>query len=249
MIVTGGSSEQRAWAWKVMRASNLDLADIDAKHGIEVIFTADIEGAAGTAALNGVVVVDSKPEMGFNAWGSEILAHEFAHLDWHGLGLYRWQSWSELVGPSDGKDWYHNSTESYAEHAKLYSWPPEYLSMDRVRSNLTTLTRQEWETWRYGFKDIAREDTELRRAAWWAKDTGLVKGYEDGTLGPYQPLLRRHVALIVERTGGSLGWDDYAPATRGEVRDAIPGMEWREDRWDETLTRSQLLRLMYRRMQ
>src|SRR5665811_1831345 len=207
--VEGGTAEQQAWAWKVMQASNLDLEGIDAAIGIEVIFTADI-AAPGLAYSNGKVLVDPQYPVGFDTFGSEVLAHEFSHMDWHGLGLNRWQSWAELVG-GDGSDWWHNYGESYAEHAKLYSWPPEYLSVDRIRSDLTTLTRQEWETWRYGFSDIAREDPELRKAAWWAKDNGILQGYEDGTLGPYEPLLRRHVALIVERwRGESLGWtQDY----------------------------------------
>lgn len=99
------------------------------------------------------------------------------------------------------------------------------------------------------FSDIERsEDEELWQASWYAKDEGFVEGYEDGTLGPYEPLLRRHVALIAMRADIiSPPWrTDYTEATRGEVRDVFEDFTWKEERWPEPLLRSQLIRLLWR---
>ena len=76
----------------------------------------------------------------------------------------------------------------------------------------------------------------------------ILQGYLDGTLGPYQPLLRRHVALICERARleCALSVYDYTPATRADVRDSILGLTWLEERWEEGITRGQLARLIWR---
>lgn len=151
----------------------------------------------------------------------------------------------------------NNPAESYAEHARMYAWPSEYYATEGIRSNLSTLTHDEWWKWRNQaaerpmprpFLDVIRsDDEELWQAAWYTKDEGLLEGYEDGTLGPYEPLLRRHVALVAERAGlDAPPWTmDYTPATRGEVRDVFD-FEWKEERWNELLLRSQLLRLIWR---
>jgi len=98
------------------------------------------------------------------------------------------------------------------------------------------------------FWDLAGEDDELLLAANYAKAAGIIVGYEDGSLGPYQPLLKRHVALVCERAGltCSLSPDDYTPALRSDVRDSIPGLTWLDERWDEPVTRGQLVRLIWR---
>lgn len=99
------------------------------------------------------------------------------------------------------------------------------------------------------FIDLDHVDEELREAAGYAWLIGAVRGYPDRTLRPETALLRRHVALVCERLGllCSFAADDYRVALRGDVRDAIPGLEWREERWDEPLTRGQLVRLIYRK--
>ncbi len=96
--------------------------------------------------------------------------------------------------------------------------------------------------------DVWRDDLELQQASWWAIREGVFWGRLDNTFGPSEPVLMRHVALITARLGlASPPWRDaYAPATRGQVRDAIPGLTWKEERWDESLTRSQLMRLLFR---
>lgn len=96
--------------------------------------------------------------------------------------------------------------------------------------------------------DIPRDDTELMAASIWALGHGIWLGYSDGTFGPWAPVLKRHVALVAQRAGlDAPPWEnDYGAVSRAEVRDSIPGLTWLEQRWDEQLSRSQLLRLMFR---
>lgn len=81
---------------------------------------------------------------------------------------------------------------------------------------------------------------------------GWLRGYPDGTFKPWSTLTKRHVSLVAGRLG--LVTDprvdfnhDYSPATRGWVRDFIPGLKWDSERWDETLTRYQFVLLLARR--
>ena len=99
------------------------------------------------------------------------------------------------------------------------------------------------------FPDVSRDDSELWEAAWWASDAGFIFGFHDGTFGPYLPLTHRQLATIVDRwIGLSLtGYmSDWSPVTRAETRAALPNLTWNEDRGTEPLTRSQLVRLMWR---
>jgi len=102
----------------------------------------------------------------------------------------------------------------------------------------------------YPFADVDRSDAELYAAACYVKDEGIFEGYANGYLGPWDPMTHRQVALILERTGKTApgSWlGDYGPASRGEVMDAFPGLEWNDpQRRDEPIVRSQLVRLIYR---
>lgn len=98
-------------------------------------------------------------------------------------------------------------------------------------------------------------DFELYHSVWYGKQHSLVEGYPDRTFRPGGRLLKRHVWLICSRAqmmGSPIGsppssWSSsYTTATRGDVRDTIPGLEFNSTRWDEVLTRSQLLRLILR---
>lgn len=98
------------------------------------------------------------------------------------------------------------------------------------------------------FTDVSRSDAELWAAAAYVKSVGYFQGY-NGALGCWQPMTRRHVALVLKRAGlGSRpNWEqDYRPATRGEVMAAFPGLEWKEGRTGERILRSQVVRLLYR---
>jgi len=108
------------------------------------------------------------------------------------------------------------------------------------------------------FPDVSpiTEDFEIYHAAWFARHKSLMQGYPDGLLRPYRNLLKRHVWLICDRAknmGYPIGsppaswYYSYSNATRGEVREAVPGLDWDSDRVEEVLTRSQLLRLILRK--
>ncbi|GAB4247718.1 MAG: hypothetical protein Kow00129_08290 [Thermoleophilia bacterium] len=99
------------------------------------------------------------------------------------------------------------------------------------------------------FTDVYRSDLELWEAAKYVKSKGYFRGYASGALGCWDPMTRRHVALLLKRAGlGSRpSWEqDYRPATRGEVMQAFPGLEWKSGRTTEKLLRSQMVRLLYR---
>ena len=99
------------------------------------------------------------------------------------------------------------------------------------------------------FSDVTKDDPELWEAASYVKREGLFEGYASGSLGCWDPMTHRHVALVLERAGlGSRAeWlQDDTPATRGEVMEAFPGLSWNSGREGEPVMRSQLVRLLYR---
>lgn len=225
----------------------------------------------GVAYSFGHIVMDS--DLTEEYYLGETTGHELAHLDWYTLGIEAWVAWRILVGPGDPSIWLMSPAESYAEHARLYAWAPKWYTSENIRSDLPTLTYGEWWSWRdqqdevpvptttttappvtttttvqgNPFPDVNHSDEELWQAAWFARNEGLIMGFSDGRLGAFEPLLRRHVALVAGRAGVDVfDWvTDYGPATRGEVRDTFK-FEWKEERWDEPLLRSQLLRLLWR---
>lgn len=99
------------------------------------------------------------------------------------------------------------------------------------------------------FTDVTKNDPELWDAAAYVKRAGLFEGYPSGALGCWEPMTRRHVALVLQRAG--LGarpdWEaDFRGASRGEVMQAFPGLTWDSGREDEPVLRSQMVRLLYR---
>jgi C1A family cysteine protease len=80
-------------------------------------------------------------------------------------------------------------------------------------------------------------------------NSGLIKGFPDGTVKPWDNLLRRHVALVMQRLNMTIDTsllEDYAETTRGWVRDSFPFLVWNEERWDEPLSRYQFVLLLAR---
>jgi len=99
------------------------------------------------------------------------------------------------------------------------------------------------------FSDVTKDDPELWEAASYVKRGGLFEGYPSGSLGCWDPMTHRHIALVLRRAGlGSRAdWEqDYNMATRGEVMAAFPGLDWNTGRATELAMRSQLVRLLYR---
>lgn len=99
------------------------------------------------------------------------------------------------------------------------------------------------------FSDVTTDDLELWEAASYVKREGLFEGYASGSLGCWDPMTHRHIALVLERAGlGSRAdWEqDFTLTTRGEVMAAFPGLDWNSGRASERVMRSQLVRLLYR---
>jgi hypothetical protein len=192
-----------------------------------------------------------------SAYG-EIAAHEWSHQIWYAMGPVWKHKWTALctegIEGYDSTAWYTMPAENFAECMKVALFPHEYLSLTYPRTHLNVIspedTREFVDLWRWQrntFADLNAEDDELRAAAGYLREKGVIEGYRDGTFGVYQPLLRRHVTLICQRAGlPAPDWiEDYTPATRADVRDAIP-LTWLEERWGEGITRGQLARLLWR---
>jgi|LSQX01.2.fsa_nt_gb hypothetical protein len=204
----------------------------------------------------------------------QVVMHEAAHarvaFPWFyhrpaGGGIYdcyALEAWRELIGVyGDVNDWMQSPVESHAEWFRVTYLAPSLQANPVPLSALPEPPRgvldvrafhEEWcapateipITW----GDIPTDDEELMAAAYWSWNKGLLVGYPDGDFHPWDPVLERHVALVADRAGlPAPDWFElYGIATRGEVAAGIPGLQWREERFEEPLTRSQLLRLIYR---
>lgn len=211
-------------------------------------------------------------------WLREVAIHEAAHtrvmFRWFdltpaGVGIYETPAllaWEALTSVGSYNNWYYNPVEHHAEWFRITYYPPNLQATPTARTVLVAPPNGVEDviafhnTWcpKEGepqppaslpaWPDIPADDAELVAASIWAHGWGIFEGYEDGTFGPWNSMVRRHVCLV----SGRLGYyppewmNDYTVATRGEVRDNIPNLKWEEERWEEPITRSQLLRLMYR---
>lgn len=174
---------------------------------------------------------------------------------------YALEAWRDLIGAEgDLNNWYMNPVESHAEWFRVTYLDPALQYYAQPRTQLpappggtadVAAFHAQWcqpQVPSVPWSDIPTDDQELVVASNWAYEEGIFQGYGDGTFGVYDPMLRRHVALVAERVGLTPpDWfNDYSVATRGDVAAGIPGLTWFEERWDESITRSQVLRLMYR---
>lgn len=260
LTVQGGTEDQRAYTQEVIEACSLDWQWSDERMGgVDVALEPhhepywDIEALTAGLAWPGYICADSRYT---GRTLGEIVSHEWSHQIWYGVPAGMRSEWKAMVGPGDSSSWYTSPAEAFAECMRVALWPSDYWFTDYPRTNLAApsvdycrdfIALYRWSV-ECPFLDLSSEDTELRAAAGKLSHDGIILGYTDGTFGAYQPLLKRHVALIAERSGlnCALGVNDYTPALRSDVRDAIPGLTWLEERWDEPLTRSQLARLLWR---
>lgn len=269
---SGGSEVQRAYAQEVIESCWLDYTWADARvDEVDVVIeehhdpywdylsSDPLFGAAGLAWW-GNIRIHAAYVPGPSSYFGEIVAHEWSHQIWFAMP-YKWtRAWTELCTEGhegyDPHNWYTMPAENFAECARVALFDAEYIHYSYPRTNLNQIstedTREFITTYRWGvehpFTDLTDEDIELEGAAGYLYHAGIIEGYDDNTVGPYQPLLKRHVALICERMGIACAFStgDWGAALRGDVRDAIPGLSWNEERWTEPITRGQLLRLMYR---
>jgi hypothetical protein len=273
--IDGGTLEQRNYANEVIQSFAIPAADIESGLGREVEILIEehhdpywehvecYEASAAGLASYGQIWIAASYTPGYETFFGEIITHEWCHQVWFALSSEARAEYTALCTEGyvwDPEDWYSIPAEAWAENLKIALVDHQYLKYDYPRTKLRTFGA-EWmlEFVREHlnppiadppFSDLAGADFELFAAARWAKDAGLVWGYPDGTLHPWEGLTKRHVALIASRMEFvPPDWpDDYSPATRADVRDVLSSLaQWFDsERWDETLTRSQLVRLLYR---
>ncbi len=268
LTVSGGSLAQQSFAREVIESCWLDWDLIDAKVGrVDLVFEEhhDPYWELSPDALHGVY--------GLAWWGNisvrmdtpanflgEVVSHEWCHQIWFAMRTDWREAWADMategITDYDPHAWYTMPAENFAECLRVALFPGEYQMNKAPRTALNVIsvedTREFVTLWRWAhlepFRDLMGEDRELLAAAGYLYHQGIIQGYEDGTFGAYQHLLKRHVALICERAGLAVpDWFDlYEPATRADVNESIPGLTWLEERWDEGITRGQLARLVWR---
>lgn len=238
----------------------------------EIPFTFEIAGGTAGVAYwpSGRIYIDSRL---YPSLLREVAMHESAHsrvmFEWFDdrpagatvYECYALNAWCELIGTKGNPDyWYENPVESHAEWFRVtylpvtlqyYQQPRTWLPAPPNGVKDVEAFHNKWcaqPSPKLPWSDIPSDDEELAAAAVWAYENEIFLGYTNGIFGVHNPMFKRHVALVAERTGlKAPPWqNDYGIATRSEVAAGIPGLTWLEERWNEPVTRSQVLRLMYR---
>jgi len=247
VTVAGGTPEQHAIVQSVVEQCSLDYRVVDEWFdGISIRFL-NLNGPSGLAHSTGWIELHS----GLNGeLLAAVMAHEWSHQIYRMMGVWWHSAWEKQCTGFDYRAWNTNPSEHFAEMGRLALFGlPQYLP---VQTTLPFIDAASFVAdWKLAYecpcrRDLTGEDVELQTAVGYLAAHGIIQGYADGTYRPSQPLLRRHVGLICERAGLSSGLDGYLPATRGDVRDSMPGLTWLEERWGEPITRGQLARLVYR---
>jgi len=252
----GGTETERAYALQVIEAGPWEIETVEAPYFRPVVVeiaqpTRPGENVLGTVYGDGRMVVAAGMDL---LLFGEIVAHEWAHLHYFGRSAEFMDAWVAAAGSeADWYVWARSPAEQFAECAKML-WPSSYLYCPTPRTALRWWSAEE--LWAFmhvydpAFSDLGH-DQELCDAAAGLKEARILRGYDDGTLGASQPVLRRHVALVCRRAAiaCSMVAFDYRPASRADVRDAVPQLDWDSERWGEAITRGQLVRLIWREMQ
>jgi hypothetical protein len=265
--VKGGTSAQRAYVTRVINACALAPSNTDAElRAFGPVTVQILELGEVTAYSNtGSVYIDDDFLPGEIL--GELAAHEWAHQIWYSLGPKWWQKWAGMCdggAKASAGTWSLNVAENFAECAKVALWTSQDFARDYACTDLAVIDPVAVRGWvtlaRYvnkcPFVDLGRtamptsdEQDELAAAGGYLYTEGIVQGCADGTFRPDAPLTRRQLAAICERAGlpyPALWRDDPGAATRGEVRDGLPGLAWTGDRWSEPMTRGQVARLLWR---
>jgi hypothetical protein len=258
LTINGGTPEQRATVRQAIESCALDYRLIDRlRGGVTVdITTAVLDG------LEGQTFAWPQTDLRETLTGDRlalVAAHEWMHHLWFAMSGYWRMQWLMWVddGTWDFDVWERDPTEHFAESMRVVLFPTPagggevQTKLPAIDAGSCLMLINTWQTTlgAEAYRDIAWEDIELQQAVAHLRAKGIMSGYSDGTWRPYAPLLKRHIYLVCERAGLPVPGDwrtDYAPATRREVSKAIPGLVWKEARWSEGLTRSQLARLLLR---
>lgn len=250
LTVEGATDEQQATVTATVQSCLFDYRVVDAYFGNVTVRFISLKGPMATSWNDGSIDIRSDLTGDYLAM---VTAHEWSHHIYRMMPPQFYALWETWCGPArDYRTWTHNPREAFAETARVALFPQSSAApttmLEADEDDVHRLMYWWQTTSRSPFTDLGREDMELQVAAALLAQEGVIEGYEDKTFRPYEKLSRRHVALICERSGlFAPSWtDDYRPATRGDVAAQLPGLTWLEERWDEDITRSQLVRLIGR---
>ena len=264
--IKGGTEAQRAQVTKTIEACALPYTATDAElkflGPVKVIF-APMNGISGYSEMGRLYVNSSLTGQAL----SELVAHEWAHQIWYTLGPKWWAKWADQCNAASGSAggaWMEDARENFAECAKVTLWSAGYLLRTSPVTSLRVTapsTLREWlTTARYvnkcPFVDLSpsvmwttSEQDELAAAGGYVNAEGIMEGYSSTSFGATAPLTKRQLFQICQRVGFSCptSWaNDFGPATRGDVRDTVSGLQWSGQRWSEPITRGQMARLVWR---
>lgn len=266
--ITGGTVEQQTLVMKTINASQFpEIAWVESQLGeinIEI-------GQGDSWSVHRHIHIEAPNAIYF----TETVAHEWSHQVWFALPQAARDEWLELSTINypnyDSSIWLQSPVENYAENLRISAWDSEYYVTKNARTDLyhfkssfvrswnenwtslspttttSTITTTTTVPYTNKFSDIPSDDIELLNATQWGQ--GIFRGYEDGKFGPYNPITHHQVAFVADRWKGFALTEflsDWTFATREDILNEFPGFRWKEARWDETITRSQFLRLIYR---
>ena len=260
--VEGGTAAQRAQVKQVLAKCAIATSATDQELrslGPVRVILHPMDGVTGYSEWGRMFVNSQLTGDNFN----EIVAHEWCHQIWYTLGPKWWAKWADICNGTRSTTWTRDFYENFAECAKVTFFPTDLLSRPYPVTELRVTSPTDVRSWvtmaRYvnkcPFPDLQPtvmqttvSQDELAAAGGYVSEQGLVSGFSDSNYHPYDSVLRRQLALVCERSGTSYpsSWlYDYSPASRGDVRQTL-SVAWTEERWDETITRGQLARLLWR---
>jgi len=214
-----------------------------AKYKISTYASVGITKEALQQALyqNGPVVVGIKVYENFEHIGSDGIAqfpagalkggHAILVIGYNKLGLICKNSWSTRWG-----------NEGYC----IIPWIVwEQINLEEAWTIVDmTLATKPWRDW---------PDTEIE-LAWKVKNSGVFKGFLDGSFRPYQNVTQQQTMVVASRLGlpipklsreeSKASWTTCA--TRGWIHNNWLQYTFLEERWDELLTRYQFVLLIGR---
>lgn len=269
--ITGGTATQQATVRDTIDAAQFPpVSWVESQLGEVTV----VIGQGGSTSVHRRIHIDESATIYFSEAVAHEWSHQVwfalpqaARDEWTALATADMPDYDPAI-------WRQTPVENHAENLRVAAWSSDYYVTLAARTDLKHFQASFVRAWHLKwinpstittttapppttttttvlrgdpFPDITREDAELWAAAWWG--LGIFRGYEDGTFGPYDPMTRHQIALVADRWKGfafTAFLADWTPATRADVCDALPGLRWKEDRWNETITRSQTLRLLYR---
>lgn len=267
----GGTTAQRNAVTAQLNAMIMDYSYLDGLAGGVTIKFQDrslspLNGMPGACGWSTIYIANDLPS---DLAIQEVIAHEWGHLityrdtsaertDW--INNYATVNLppGTPVNPSP-YNWYYDTDENFAENFKCAMFPGATSSYTYMypRDNLRNVPCNKTAEFAFAFMgdriytDVAAEDNELQGAVGYLNQEGIMVGTTSTTFSPYNNLLRRHVKIICDRMGlpCSFSENDYTPATRGEVDQAIPNLNWNPypvTNPTGLITRGQFARLMWR---